>query len=118
MIEKGEPVALGREDDTTNIRMEGLALIAAMELLDGKPGEVHTDSEFWVNVLTKWADGWAKRGWTKPNGPIKNLEIVQKVYALYLRGNVTLVWEKAHVGTEMNEAADKWANKARKGATI
>ena len=38
VIENGQPVALGRDDDTTNIRMEGLALIAAMELICGEDG--------------------------------------------------------------------------------
>ena len=56
VIENGRPVALGSEDgQTTNIRMEGMALIAAMKLAGGEPCEIHSDSEFWINVLTKWA---------------------------------------------------------------
>lgn len=118
VIKDGEPVALGREGDSTNIRMEGSALIAAMEYANGEPCVIKTDSEFWINVLTKWAMGWEMRGWTKKSGPIKNLDLVQKAYELYCEGDVELVWVKGHVGTEMNELADKWARKARKGATL
>ena len=45
VIENGRPVALGSEDgQTTNIRMEGMALIAAMELAGDEPCEIHSDS--------------------------------------------------------------------------
>ena len=62
-----KPVALGSELQTTNIRMEGLALIAAIKYAGGEGCEIHTDSEFWVNVLTKWAPGWKAAGWKKKN---------------------------------------------------
>lgn len=118
MIEDGVPVALGSEVKSSNIRMEGSALIAAMEILAGKEGTVVTDSEFWINVLTKWAPAWEKNEWTKKNGEIKNLDLVKKAYMLYKIGNVKLKWTRGHVGTKMNEVADEWANKAREGATL
>lgn len=120
VIENGAPVALGSEaGDTTNIRMEGSALIAAMKLADGEECEIHTDSEFWINVLTKWAPGWSAKGWRKSGGPIKNLEMVQEAYELYYGAkNVTLVWVRGHNGHEGNEMADEWANKARGGARV
>ena len=119
VIEKGQPVCLGSEDgDTTNIRMEGLALISALEYLDGAVAEVRTDSEFWINVVTKWAPGWAAKGWKKKGGEIKNLDIVQKLYALYQGSHVKLVWLRGHDGEAGNELADEWANKARAGARL
>ena len=119
VIEGDKPVALGSEaGDTTNIRMEGFALIAAMKLADGEPCEIHTDSEFWINVLTKWAPGWAAKGWRKSCGPIKNLELVQEAYELYYTIHPKLVWVRGHVGHEQNELADEWANKARTGARV
>lgn len=118
VLENGEPVALGSEDPSTNIRMEGFAIKHAI-LFAGEAGcEIHTDSEFWINVLTKWAPSWQANGWKKKSGPIKNLELVQELYGLYTKFPVTLVWEKGHAGTEYNELADTWANKARAGATI
>ena len=113
-----QPVALGKEANTTNIRMEAMALISAYKIAE--PGDqIMTESEFWVNVVTKWADGWRKNGWTKKSGPIKNLELVQELFGLYeSKPDVELIWTRGHVGTEGNELADEWANKAREGATL
>ena len=118
VISDGRPVALGREADSTNIRMEAQALIAAYRL--AQPGDtILTDSEFWVNVVTKWAPTWQQNGWTKKNGAIKNLELVQELYAAYqAKPEVILKWTRGHIGTDGNELADEWANKARKGATL
>ncbi len=119
VIEGNGPVALGSEEgDTTNIRMEGRAIVAALELAAGRPCEIHTDSEFWINVLTKWAPGWEAKGWKKGSGPIKNLELVQEAYALYVKSQVTFVWVRGHNGDEGNELADEWANKAREGKRL
>ena len=109
-----EPVLSGSAPDTTNIRMEGTALINALKLAGNEPAEIHTDSEFWINVATKWAEGWEKNGWTKKNGEIKNLDIVQELYELYKNSQAKLVWVRGHVGTELNEIADREANNARK----
>lgn len=113
-----KPVVLGRDMDTTNIRMEGSAMIAAIKYAGEEGCEIHSDSEFWINVLTKWAPTWQKNGWTKKTGPIKNLDLVQELYELYCTYDVKLVWVRGHVGTENNELADTWANKAREGAEL
>lgn len=115
----GKPVALGSEDgDTTNIRMEGKALIAGIKLAGGDAIEIHTDSEFWINVVTKWAPNWEAKNWTKKGGEIKNLDIVQELFDLYKKSNVKLVWVRGHNGEPGNELADEWANKARAGARL
>ena len=111
-------MVLGRDDNTTNIRMEGSAMIAAIKYADNEPIEIHSDSEFWINVLTKWAGPWKANGWKKKTGEIKNLELVKELYELYEANPVNLIWVRGHVGTELNEMADEWANKARKGATL
>ena len=118
VIENGRPVCLGREENSSNIKMEGRAIAEAIKFADGEPVEIRTDSQFWINVLENWAPGWKRNGWVKRNGPIKNLELVKEVYRLYTENPVTLVWTRGHVGTEMNELADEWANKARAGAKV
>ena len=115
---EARPVVLGREDPSTNIRMEGLALISAIEYAGEEGCEIHSDSEFWINVLTKWVPSWEARGWKKSKGEIQNLDIVQKLYELYTTHPVKLVWVRGHVGTKYNEMADEWANKAREGAKL
>lgn len=114
----GTPVVIGCEENTTNIRMEGTALISAIKYAGDEGCEIHTDSEFWVNVLTKWAPSWEKNGWKKKTGPIKNLDLVQELYELYCGGSVKLVWTRGHVGTEFNEMADEWAGRARLGEKL
>ena len=118
VIENGAPIVLGSENPSTNIRMEGLALKKAFEILNGEEAEILTDSEFWVNVLTKWAPTWHKNGWRKKTGEIKNLDIVKPLFELYLNSNVKLKWLKGHAGHEFNEMADEWANRARNGETL
>ena len=118
VLEEGKPVVLGSEANSTNIRMEGLAMIAAIEYAAGEELEIHSDSEFWINVVTKWAPKWAANGWKKKRGEIKNLDIVQKLYKLAQENPVQFVWVQGHAGTELNELADEWANKAREGARV
>ena len=113
-----QPVLLGSDPHTTNIRMEGTAIIQAMKYAGAECCEIHTDSEFWINVLTKWAPVWQRNGWAKKTGPIKNLEMVQEMYALYTSFPVELVWVRGHAGARLNELADLWAKLARKGATL
>jgi len=117
----GKPVVLGGEPsgaETTNIRMEGYALIAALKHAAGQPCQIYTDSEFWINVITKWSLSWEANGWKKKGGPIKNFDIVQEVCPLYRASKAELIWVRGHVGDPGNELADEWANKAREGSRI
>ena len=117
VILNGEPVALGFEPGdkaTTNIRMEGFAIIAALNHAAGRPCEIYTDSEFWLNVITKWSYAWEKNGWKKKGGEIKNLDVVRAVFPLYRNSHAKLVWLRGHNNDEQNELADRWANEARR----
>jgi ribonuclease HI len=117
VIKNKKPLVLGGEPsgvETTNIRMEGFAIMAALKDAAGAPCEIHTDSEFWINVITKWSLAWEKNGWKKKGGEIKNLDIVKEVCPLFRRSQATLIWVRAHNDDEGNEQADYWANEARK----
>ena len=126
VILNDKPAVLGSEPDdsgidrrkTTNIRMEGFAIMAALKHSGGEPCIIYTDSEFWINVITKWAPGWEAKGWKKSGGPIKNLDIVQAVYPLYKSSQAQLTWVRGHMGDKGNELADHWANEARQGARL
>ena len=113
VIRNMKPQVLGSEPETTNIRMEGLAIIAALKDADGKACQIYTDSEFWINVITKWAPGWEAKGWKKSGGAIKNLDIVQAVCPLFRASKAELIWVRGHNDDPGNELADEWANKAR-----
>lgn len=70
VIQNAQPVRLGFDNNSTNIRMECQALIAALEHAAGEPCEIYTDSEFWINVITKWSIVWEANGWRKKGGEI------------------------------------------------
>ena len=120
----GNPVVSGgylneKEGEETNIQMEGCAIRSALVLAGGEECEIHTDSEFWKNVLEKWAPGWKANGWKKKSkGEIANLELVKEVYGEYEGSKAKLVWERGHAGTRDNELVDRWANVAREGKEI
>jgi ribonuclease HI len=113
VIKDMQPAIVGHELISTNIRMEGSALIAAMKDAAGAQCEIYTDSEFWINVITKWAPGWAAKDWKKKGGEIKNLDLVQEAYELYQNSEAILTWVRGHEGDPGNELADEWANYAR-----
>ena len=113
VIKNGEPHILGGDFETTNIRMEGMAIIAALKDADGQLAEIYTDSEFWINVITKWSIAWEANGWKKKGGAIKNLDLVQEVCPLYRSSQATLVWVRGHADDKGNIMADEFANKAR-----
>ncbi len=112
-----KPAVLGSEpggSKTTNIRMEGFAIVEALKHANGQECEIYTDSEFWINVITKWSIPWEKNGWKKKGGEIKNLDIVQEVCPLYRSSKAKLIWVRGHNDDPGNEMADHWANEARR----
>jgi ribonuclease HI len=86
-------------------------MLAKTEIDADKTVQVRSDSSYGLNAVTKWAAGWKKRGWRKAEGEIKNLEIIQELYALYqeIADDVKLEHVSAHVGIEGNELADRMA---------
>ena len=118
VIKNGEPHILGGDFETTNIRMEGLAIMAALKDANGEQAEIYSDSEFWINVITKWSLAWEANGWKKKGGEFKNLDIVKEVVPLYKVSQAKLVWVRGHNNDPGNELADHWANQARLGRTL
>jgi len=101
----------GREPDTTNNRMELRALIEAFKTMpDDRDFIAFSDSQLCVNTINEWAPGWKRRGWKRKGGPIKNLDLVQELYALALaKPRIELRWIRAHEGARWNEYADALA---------
>ena len=102
----------GGEALTTNNKMELTAAISALNALT-RPCEVelHTDSNYVKDGLTKWIHGWKKNGWrTADKKPVKNVELWQALDAATQRHKINWHWVKGHAGDEMNERADQLAN--------
>jgi ribonuclease HI len=113
VIKNMQPHILGGDFDTTNIRMEGRAIIEALKDAAGEPCEIYSDSEFWIKVITIWSLPWEKNGWRKKGGEIKNLDIVKEVCPLYRNSKAQLIWVRGHNKDKGNELADEHANRAR-----
>ncbi len=79
--------------------------------------DILSDSKYSIDCITKWAKGWQAKGWTRGKGEeIKNLEVIQQSYALYLKlkNQVQVIHVKGHADIEGNELADRMAVLARK----
>ncbi len=101
----------GSAPSTTNNRMELTALIEAYRALpvDARV-TVYSDSELCVRTINEWAPAWERRGWRRKGGPVANLELVQRLYALAgSRPGVELRWIRAHDGSRWNEYVDALA---------
>jgi ribonuclease HI len=85
--------------------------MAEAEIKNDNTVEVCSDSAYSTNCIRSWAPNWEKKGWKKPGGEIKNLEIIQDCYAIYrrIKKELTLTHVAAHVGTVGNELADRMA---------
>ena len=81
------------------------------------------DSQYAINVISKWSPGWKKRGWVKADKkPIKNLELIQEIDRAMQGRIITFEWVKGHAGHPLNERADDAARSCaeayRDGRTI
>lgn len=106
----------GGEAETTNNRMELLAAIHALEVLE-RPSAltVVTDSAYVKNGVTSWIHGWKRNGWKTSNKkPVKNAELWQRLDAARARHDVTWKWVKGHAGHPENERADALAREGMK----
>jgi ribonuclease HI len=103
----------GGAPETTNNRMELTAAIEALRALKGRcVVEMHTDSEYLRNGITKWIHGWKRNGWrTSDKKPVKNVELWQALDVLSTAHAVKWHWLRGHAGHELNERADELARK-------
>jgi len=101
----------GGEGQTTNNRMELMGAICALEALK-RPCEVemHVDSQYVKDGITKWIHGWKKNGWkTADKKPVKNAELWQRLDAALGQHQISWHWVKGHAGHDDNERADELA---------
>jgi ribonuclease HI len=101
----------GGEPVTTNNRMELMAAIIALETLK-RPCrvELHTDSNYLKDGITKWIHGWKRNGWLTANKkPVKNAELWQRLDKAIKGHKIEWHWVKGHAGDPDNERADELA---------
>lgn len=94
---------------TTNNRAELRAVKLALERLPlGTPYLVHSDSQYVVEGITKWAHNWKKYGWTTyDKKPVKNRDLWEHLLELTSLHDVKFQWVKGHAGNLPNELCDE-----------
>ena len=114
-IGDSEKELFGGELNTTNNRMEMMAVIEALAALK-RPCRItlFIDSQYVLKGITEWIQGWKARGWrTAAKAPVKNVDLWQRLDALLVSSGHTIDWRwvRGHTGDLGNERADALANK-------
>ncbi|MCC5878928.1 MAG: ribonuclease HI [Idiomarina sp.] len=99
---------------TTNNRMELMATVVALNALkQGCEVELYTDSEYVRQGITKWINGWKKKGWLTSNKkPVKNKDLWQALDQAIANHTINWHWVKGHSGHPENERCDTLARTA------
>jgi len=100
---------------TTNNRMELLAVIRGLEVLNKSCNiTVYSDSKYVVDAIEKkWLDGWIKKGFKGK----KNSDLWTRYHTVAQRHSIRLQWVKGHANIPENERCDRLAVEASEGAT-
>ena len=107
-----EKVVCGYEKDTTNNRMELLAVIRGLEALkEVCMVNLFSDSQYVVDAFNQgWIEGWKSNGWkTSAKKEVKNIDLWQRLVELVSRHNVNFIKVKGHADNEYNNRCDKIA---------
>ncbi len=104
----------GGERDTTNNRMELMAVIRALTAAHRHSEiELHTDSQYVKNGMQSWLKNWKKNNWHTANKkPVKNQDLWMQLDALSGAIKIHWHWVRGHNGDEMNERCDELARTA------
>lgn len=106
--------AFGGEANTTNNRMEMMAILAALQSVPtGGDVTIHSDSMYCVNGLTKWNKSWARADWMRKGVAIPNRDLWVQLDQAKARVKATFSWVRGHAGDTGNVAADALANRGR-----
>ena len=99
--------------NTTNNRMELLAVIVALEKLKKHNQKVHiyTDSKYVSDsVEKKWVFNWESKGFKNK----KNPDLWIRFLSVYKKHKVSFFWVKGHNNNPLNERCDYLAVEASK----
>ncbi len=109
---KHKKIVSGAETNTTNNRMELMAVIKGLSTLNRSCDvTVVSDSKYVCDAINKgWLESWKKKNWKKSDGKaVLNPELWKELNELLNIHNVRFEWIKGHAGHEFNEECDKIA---------
>ena len=95
--------------NTTNNRMEILAVIRALESLkEICTVDLYTDSQYVAKAIReRWLHKWQHNGWqTSAKKTVKNRDLWERLAVLLEQHSVSFHWLKGHAGHPENERCD------------
>lgn len=101
----------GGEKDTTNNRMEMMAVAQGLEAIKRSAKvKLHSDSKYVLDGIQKWMPGWKAKGWkTADKKPVKNQDLWERIDSALARHELEYEWVRGHNGHPENERVDKLA---------
>lgn len=104
----------GSDPDTTNNRMEMTAAVEALNaLIEACDVTLHTDSKYVIDGMTKWIEGWQRKGWINASKqPVRNADLWHELIEAASRHEIEWQWVKGHNGHTENERVDRLASDA------
>ena len=113
----------GREENTTNNRMELTATIEALSFLLNVTGQrsivIHSDSRYVINGITKWIFGWQKNSWkTTQKKEVENRDLWEKLFELTKGKSIEWRYVGGHAGVLGNERCDEIATTFADGGKV
>ena len=109
----------GFSPETTNNRMELMAVISALEALtEACAVDVYTDSAYVCNAFRQhWIDAWLRNGWkTSAKQPVENRDLWERLLQLTRQHCVAFHKVKGHADNAHNNRCDELARKAIQAA--
>jgi ribonuclease HI len=117
LIDRESKQALERADasaQTTSNRMEIQAVLEAFSALRRARARVLvlSDSKYVINCCSKWMPAWKRLGWQRKDGPLKNVDLLQRLDESLAQHAIDWRWVPGHSGETGNERADQLVNEA------
>lgn len=109
---KHEKELAGSEAETTNNRMELTAAIRGLDALTERCRvDLYSDSKYVLDGITKWVEGWQKRGWKNASKkPVRNADLWHQLIDAADRHEVSWHWVRGHSGHPENDRVDRLAS--------
>jgi ribonuclease HI len=113
LYKEQEKQIYGFEENTTNNRMELMAVIQGLSILKKTCNvNIYTDSKYVQQGMLSWLSNWKKNNWKNSQKQVvKNIDLWQALDIQSNRHVIEWLWVKAHNGDKYNELADSLANR-------
>jgi len=101
----------GWEADTTNNRMEMMAVLRALRALTRPCAvDLYSDSKYVIEGMTRWIHGWKRKGWVNASRkPVRNTDLWHELIEAAAPHQIEWHWVKGHDGHPENERVDRLA---------